>query len=345
MERRDAMVDHPSMRKQGPTFLSCDWGTSSFRLRLVEWETGRVGREVEEPCGVRSLSVVLGRDASAADRAQHFCNTLTQHVTNLCGDLESKDWPREIVVSGMASSSVGWKELPYAGVPFAIDGSQALVDTLRLDCPTGRPLRVLLVSGVASAQDMMRGEETEAIGLLSLPRFAHLADRGWLVLPGTHSKHIQLEQGQLIDFRTFMTGELFAVLSQHSLLRFTCDGAADAWDEEAFGEGVEAALAAGLSRSLFQVRSRGVLGGHPGVANRSFLSGLLIGEEWRQFHGSDGDAPVMLAAPKSLARFYIAAARRAGLREGLTTVPEDLWGHAVVEGHRQLARRFLVEEP
>jgi len=124
----------------------------------------------------------------------------------------------------MASSSVGWRELPYAKTPFPLDGSGVRSDELTWSKPEWLG-PVHLISGVATACDMMRGEETEIIGLMSEASLASQRNRSLLILPGTHSKHVWIEDQSVVEFRTFMTGELFEVLGQQSLLKASVDAA------------------------------------------------------------------------------------------------------------------------
>lgn len=118
------------------------------------------------------------------------------------------------MVSGMASSSIGWRELPYALLPFSLEGSSVVGQWVEPE--------VYLISGVRGANDMMRGEETQALGWAEQVGDA-LPLRATLVLPGTHSKHLRLQSGNLTGITTFMTGELFEMLRAHSMLRHSMD--------------------------------------------------------------------------------------------------------------------------
>jgi hypothetical protein len=124
-------------------FVSCDWGTTNFRLRLVG---GPAAAEVRTDDGAAKLAALGG------DRAAVFRDTLFRGLTQLGAP---EDWP--VVVSGMASSTIGWRELPYARLPFALDGGDAVWERV-----AGR---VILVSGFRGDSDMLRGEETQALGL------------------------------------------------------------------------------------------------------------------------------------------------------------------------------------
>src|SRR5439155_22801466 len=171
-------------------FVSCDWGTSNFRLRLVD---GGVKGEVCTGEGTARLA------ARPGDRAEAFRATLAEGLAQLQAP---ESLP--VVISGMASSSIGWKELPYAKLPFSLDGRDAVWE--KIDD------RVYLISGLRSDIDILRGEETEALGLVAtLGR--EMPFEAVFVLPGTHSKHLEVNPGGIAVFRTFMTAELFEVLA------------------------------------------------------------------------------------------------------------------------------------
>jgi 2-dehydro-3-deoxygalactonokinase len=217
-----ALSDYSGVRRCRE-FLSCDWGTSAFRLRWISWPDRAVLREILEPVGSKSLydqCVALG-DASRAGRDRLYSAYLRSKLDQL--DCRPEE-PLPLVISGMASSSVGWRELPYARLPFALDGTTAHVEPLAWEKPVWIA-DTRLVSGVAAAHDIMRGEETEALGLLSTPELTRCREGCLLVLPGTHSKHLFVRDQAVADFRTYMTGELFSVLTRHSLLSASTDPA------------------------------------------------------------------------------------------------------------------------
>jgi 2-dehydro-3-deoxygalactonokinase len=192
-------------------FFSCDFGTSSFRLRKVR-ANGDVADERKEAVGVRDLYERCD-PGDAEGRAAVFASFLADQLRVLGAGDAARGRPPVVVVSGMASSSIGWRELPYASVPFALDGADARTEAFGLDLGRGTAAQVILVSGLATTDDVMRGEETELLGLFAERRWAEVAEDGLVVLPGTHSKHVILEHGRATDFRTYMTGELFDALA------------------------------------------------------------------------------------------------------------------------------------
>jgi 2-dehydro-3-deoxygalactonokinase len=159
----------------------------------------------------------------------------------------------------------------------------------------------------------MRGEEMEIIGLMAAPSLAAARRECLLILPGTHSKHVWIRAESVVDFRTFMTGELFDVLGKQSLLRAsvemsTSDLAPGAPEHQmAFREGVLWAKDRGLAGGLFRVRTRGVLDHRLPPENTAFFSGLLIGSELRHLLNESVQAPVILAAAGHLSDLYATA--------------------------------------
>ncbi|MEM9576621.1 MAG: 2-dehydro-3-deoxygalactonokinase [Pseudomonadota bacterium] len=186
-----------------------------------------------------------------------------------------KDWDVAgvpIVACGMVGSRQGWVEAPYRSVPctpMAHDLTRA---------PTHQSgLSVSIVPGLSQQNpaDVMRGEETQIAGFLSL-------NAGWdgvLCLPGTHTKWAHLSAGEVVSFQTFMTGEMFAMLSEASVLRHSV--AAEGWDDSSFDEAVSAAISKPerLAARLFGLRAEGLLQNAKPTATRAALSGFLIGAE------------------------------------------------------------------
>jgi 2-dehydro-3-deoxygalactonokinase len=293
-------------------FVSCDWGTSNFRLRLVD---GGVTGEVRSDEGTAKLA------AQGGNRAEAFRATLARGLEQLQAPPSLP-----VVISGMASSSIGWKELPYAKLPFSLDGRDAVWERIED--------RFYLISGLRSATDILRGEETEALGLVaSLGR--EMPFEAVFVLPGTHSKHLEVNPGGIAVFRTFMTGELFDVLSRHSVLRHSTDPAAP-FERAAFLEGVGESQRRPLPSSLFRVRTRQVLEKRDAPSNTSFLSGLLIGTELATLRSSD--VPVVVAAAERLRTSYASAGEALGFGARLRCVDSEL---LPVLGQQVLLQRLL----
>jgi 2-dehydro-3-deoxygalactonokinase len=322
-------------------FFSCDWGTTSFRLRLVDAGAGEVVSQRQESSGVKSLSTKMEAGGGAGNV---FADFLRGQLRLLAGPDPALLDGVSVMISGMASSSVGWRELPYAQAPLNLDGSGVVRETFELDAGAASPARVHLVSGVRTESDMMRGEETEILGIFADGRHARIAENGLVVLPGTHSKHVRLLHRQITGLRTCMTGELFDVLAAHSLLRTsvrTPEGVchptlSEPASRDAFAGGVRDASECGLARSLFQTRVRDVLHGAPAAENRWFLSGLLIGSEVADLAAREAEAPILLAATEPLSSAYSLAFEILGLQKRLMPLPPEEAALASVRGHRLL---------
>lgn len=243
------------MTRAGRAFIAGDWGTSRLRLFLCGGD-GAVLERTEGP-GI----------AEAGGRAGEI----------LAGLAAAWDARLPAILSGMVGSTIGWREAPYLACP-AAPGAIAK-SALRFE-DRGRAIAIvpgLSCTNASGLFDVMRGEETQLLGALRLqPGLAR--GRHLFCLPGTHAKWALVEDGAVIAFQTALSGELFALLSRHSVL---ARGAGEASpDHAAFGRGVAASRdPAGLLHLLFSTRSRQLNGELPPAEAASYLSGLIVGAE------------------------------------------------------------------
>ena len=236
----------------------------------------------------------------------------------------------------MIGSRQGWREAAYVPCPTT---PAALAGAItRFTTANGRPIAIvpgLRLVVPARDGDVMRGEETQMIGLIDRePGFS-----GTAILPGTHSKWVRIENGVIVDFQSFITGELFALLSQKSFLRHSvAEAAGDLSVAPDFALGVRRTAKDGLPflGALFSVRARQLLAGVRSADNLAYLSGLLIGGEIaaaRTMRPLEPATPVRIVGSRSLARAYHAALQSLGFE----TVALD--GDALVlDGLVHLAR-------
>jgi 2-dehydro-3-deoxygalactonokinase len=256
--------------------IAIDWGTTSFRAYRLNSD-GLILDSRNAAKGI--LAVPAGK----------FPETLEEQIG---------DWRDEtpIVMSGMVGSRQGWVEAPYVPCPAGLDDIGGAMREV------GKGIWIVPGVSCVDAQgvpDVMRGEETQVLGA---------AQDGLVCLPGTHSKWVEVKRGRIERFSTYMTGELYAVLRQHSILgRMMEEGPPD---PRAFREGVErSGEPGGLLHHLFGVRTRGLMGELRAVASGSYLSGLLIGHELRSFPAR---RMYLLGAPE-LAQTYAQAAEVVGI--------------------------------
>jgi 2-dehydro-3-deoxygalactonokinase len=255
--------------------IAVDWGTSSFRAYRLDAQ-GNVLESRAAAVGI--LSVPGGK----------FPETLETQI---------RGWDEApIVMSGMVGSRQGWAEAPYVPCPAGFDQIAASL----LEVGWGRQ-RAWIVPGVVcrgAVPDVMRGEEVQVLGA---------GQDGLFCLPGTHSKWVEVKNGRIERFSTHMTGEVYAVLRQHSILgRMMEEGKPDT---DAFAQGLKrSGEPGGLLHHLFGVRTRGLMGELGPAASPSYLSGILIGHEIRNAR----EAFSLIGEP-TLAALYQQAASALGL--------------------------------
>ncbi len=228
----------------------------------------------------------------------------------------------------MITSRNGWVETPYVDTPAGLADIAAATSAREL--AGGISLRFL--PGVCQRRpspDVMRGEEIEVFGSFG-PE-----ESGVAVLPGTHSKWVKVERGRIAAFRSFMTGEVFAVMRGHSILGRLIPPDVSAFNEAAFLAGVRQAAEAaspGLLGDLFWARSGVLLGAFPPEEIADRLSGLVIGHEIRGAAGLGWTSGVVrLIGDAGLCARYAAALAAQGVRS--QAAPEE----ASVAGFRRLA--------
>jgi len=266
-------------------FLSCDWGTSSFRLKLVETGTLNTLDEVQNSQGIASTNQSWQQATpipiGGQSRFLFYVSVIGSAITTLESKLNRPLSGVPVILSGMASSSLGMIQLPYKQLPFKIDGSDLKVE--RVEASKDFAHDVFIISGVCSDTEVMRGEETQIVGAVDL---SNKHERVF-ILPGTHSKHIYVKNDVAYAFRTYMTGELFAILLSNSTLSQGLVGGAenDHGNKESFIQGVKDSVNSNLLNGLFRVRTRFLLDQLPASHNRNYLSGLLIGTEVKDLKG------------------------------------------------------------
>lgn len=245
-----------------PKLIALDWGSTSARAYLMAEESEVIGQR-QAPLGILN---VQDRDFEGA-------------LLELCGPWLMVRTDTPIVAAGMIGSKQGWVEAPYVPVPAGLD--ELSTRMIAVELPKKRKLWIVPgVSTVPGAMppDVMRGEETQIVGALS--EIERKGKTGLYILPGTHSKWVRIEDGRIVWFKTYMTGELYAVLSQHSILgKLMVKGAQ--YDEDAFERAVEFAHSDpfALSSQLFSARTLALVGELPATGIADYLSGLLIGHE------------------------------------------------------------------
>lgn len=305
-------------------FLSLDWGTSSFRLRWVDAASLQVLGEETSGQGI-AATFQAWQQAPGQERLAFYTRVIAAHVAALEKRLGRPLAGLPVVISGMASSSIGLMELPYLRLPFATDGTG--LQPHRIPASPAFPHEILLISGVRSQQDVMRGEETQLIGAIP----AGQDHDGIFLFPGTHSKHLLVRDNQVVDFNTYMTGEFFELLAKKSILSATVSAPAEPASLESFQQGVRQAVGTNLLHTAFLVRTNQLFGVWKPEENFHYLSGLLIGTELQVLLQHPG-VPLYLFGGAKLQPYYESALATLGLAGRLTSLPARWVDESVIRG-------------
>lgn len=239
------------------TWIAVDWGTSNLRV----WGIGADGAVLTEASSDKGMGKLERSDFEPA-------------LLELIGDWLPPNRKITVIACGMVGARQGWVEAPYRQAPckpvfFDIFGRPETRDA-RLD------VKVLAgIKQISPSADVMRGEETQIAGFLAdNPGF-----EGTLCLPGTHTKWVRIAGGEIIHFKTFMTGELFNLLATQSVLRHSLNDTG--WDTAEFSRvvAVTAREPDRFAAQLFSIRAQGLVAVLEPATAKARLSGTLIGVE------------------------------------------------------------------
>jgi 2-dehydro-3-deoxygalactonokinase len=298
-----------------PQLIALDWGTSNLRASLL----GTGGRVLAQRAGASGIMAVPER---------RFAEALLAVV----GDwLDEHKLP--LIASGMIGSRQGWREAPYLACPAS--RADAAHHVVTVPVRDGAVLHIapgLQCTGADGEADVMRGEETQVWG-------AGLAAGTCCVLPGTHSKWAWTGAGDTIErFSTYMTGELYALLTQHSILgrlmRF------EGPDAAAFERGAALGLAApaDVMHTIFAARTAGLMERLPAASLPDFLSGILIGAEIGSATRNAKPARLTLLGEAALCGRYAAALKLAGIAAELAGADATTRGQWQIAGDAGLVK-------
>jgi len=331
---------------QADYILCCDWGTTGFRLRLTNLKA-EVIAETHAENGI--LSHYNSWQSRNDENPEHRFDYYLQYIQSQMGeirhplDIDIAKLP--LVISGMAISSIGMMNLPYESLPFSLTATSGFECRLQQN---GAP--ILLVTGVCSADDLMRGEETQMIGLYHTAELNNvLPHNGIFVLPGTHSKHISVNDKNIISIKTFITGELFHILRGNGTLAKSIafqneERNANPDNQSAFIKGIHDSKDGSLLNNLFQVRVNDILNKLNKEQNFYYLSGLLIGSEFDYLKKE----PILSATNKlvvccssNLISYYTIVLKELGLMDNAIFIAPTLFDKATVRGQLTVYKKYI----
>jgi 2-dehydro-3-deoxygalactonokinase len=311
--------------------VALDWGTSNLRAYLMN----AAGAVLEKRHAARGiLHLPAPPHEGGFERA----------FAEIAGDWVRREPTLPVVAAGMVGSPQGWIEAPYVRAP--ADLRTLAAHAVRV--PSGAGTDVLIAPGVifdepGRVPDVMRGEEIKIAGALAAD--PSLGERAWFVLPGTHSKWVFVEEQRIARFATYMTGELYAVLREHSILGrlMSAEPADSGASALGFEQGLEAARETSpgdLAHQLFAARTLGLTARLPRDALADYLSGLLLGNELVSALAAsrttrEAGAPLVLVGDAELCLRYAHALEALGApvyAQLDDTAPRGLWELARAAG-------------
>lgn len=303
--------------------IALDWGTTALRA----WLLGEGGRVLD--ARARDSGLLNVTSCNADTRAGNYEKVFTE----VCADWLTAYPGIPAIACGMVGSAQGWQEAGYLTVPADLQFDAAaltrvphqggvlhLVPGLRVP-PAGR-----------AAGDVMRGEETQLVGVLDL--LDEPAGDLLVVLPGTHTKWVRICAGQVESFTTAMTGELYGLLMEHGILARTAHSPIR--DDAAFLRGLDTDISRGISTALFGARALVLDGALDPGALPDYVSGLLIADEIRHLLPAERGGQIVLCGKADLCRRYATALDRHGVYPAASLTEEaaarGLWHVAATSG-------------
>jgi len=316
-------------------FLSCDWGTSSFRLRFVEIAGTKIIAEENSDQGIAKV-FDLWKQVNEPEnlRFSFYADIIRQRIQSIQQKLNYSLDGLPLVISGMACSTLGMIDLPYKKIPFYADGSELV--TKFVEASNNFKHNIILISGARTESDAMRGEETQLAGCFHDEQIEQL-----FIFPGTHSKHVVVKNGKVLDIKTFMTGEFFALLSEKSILSVGVERTADLNSEKnrnSFEAGVRDSLHSNLLNVSFKVRTNYLFHKLSQQENYYYLGGLIIGTELKEVADSDRDIILVSNShlqPHYETAFNVIMNRSIKIQDG---------DKAMISGQSKILSRLLKEK-
>jgi 2-dehydro-3-deoxygalactonokinase len=285
-------------------FFSVDWGTSTFRLRLIDAANRTVLVEIKADHGIAATFENWKQiNQPEKNRIAFYQAYLFEQVEKIACNFDDSLNNTPIILSGMVSSSIGMLELPYKELPFCCDGSDLLLHTIPVQKEKGL-YDIIIISGVKSQTDVMRGEETILVGCDVVKEDGQQL----FIFPGTHSKHVTVNNYTAQSVTTFITGELFDLLSNKSIFSASLkkNNINTITNDTYFVDGVKKGVSTNILSSIFKVRTNQLFKIATAQQNYQYLSGLLIGYELKEIEKIKPDL-ITLVSSEGLEDAYIKA--------------------------------------
>lgn len=309
--------------------LSCDWGTTSFRLRVVAIPSLQILAEVNDR-GIAAANALWNEQKKdTGDRFIFYRDILRENIDRLQQKLQFSLAGVPLVLSGMASANIGMMELAYKSLPFSLDGADLVTHALPASSDFTYP--TIIISGARSGNDVMRGEEVQLVGSIEEEH-----QEGIYIFPGTHSKHVYTQGNQAIAINTYMTGELFHLLSTKSILVSSVSEGVSFQDKNmqlAFAKGVKDSATLHPLHAFFLVRTNDLFKTMSKEENYYYLSGLLIGLELTALNDSTA---ITLVSDDKMKDLYFSAFKITGIHHFQQVDVNE----ALIKGHYRILSHY-----
>ena len=271
-------------------WIAVDWGSSNLRVWALDKRH-------------KILDSFSSSDGMLSLKTGDFEPLLLEKISNwVAGDVNIP-----VLCCGMVGAKQGWLEAPYATVPYNLMQD---TDSVKVIC-RGNRLDVRILGGLKqnNPADVMRGEETQIRGFLSV--FSDFD--GIICLPGTHTKWVHVSAGEVVSFRTFISGELFALMSNYSVLKYSVNS--DGWSDQEFKSAVSESISnpQKIFSDFFKLRADDLLNKVAKSVLRSKLSGYIIGAELAGAKPYWLGQNVVILADNNLSKTYKAALEGQGI--------------------------------
>jgi len=306
----------------------------STQNMLLAYQRG-IAEETSTEGTAQTFDLWLQSAKSGGKRVAFYCAVLNRNIKKLEEKLNTSLRGTKLIISGMTSSSIGIVEIPYSSIPLPVDGTG--IKTVFIAADEFFEHDLLIISGVRSSDDVMRGEETQLIGCIET---GQLVKNGLYIFPGTHSKHILVRDNHIRDFKTYMTGELFALLSQKSILKNAVEKGSQP-DPDSFKQGLRDAVSTNLLNAFFKVRTRQLFDVCDKNENYGYLSGLLIGTELKDLAETDADV-ISLVSSDDISKYYLAALSELLPDKNIKAFSSEQADNASVMGQIKIGRQLQI---
>lgn len=311
-------------------FFSVDWGTSSLRVRFIDLKNSNlIQSELTNHYGCAYVNDMYFKQKEKVPREDFYLAFLKQFL-KIPKSIDSQE-SIPIIISGMASSSIGIKNIPYSSIPFSLNECNLKYEIIRENEKLNND--VYIISGLCEEKDVMRGEEVQLMGIIE--QIKQKQD-GVYILPGTHSKHIFVKNHHITSFKTYITGEIFQLITEHSLIKHDVTRSPSI-DYNSFCKGVELS-ANNILNNIFNIRASSLIRQTDSNLNYSFLSGLIIGTELRDI--ANCKKQIFLAAHKNLVENYSFAMEVLSLQKRCEVIPVNEVDISVVHGQMAVVKQL-----